>query len=83
VPTTFRTLTPYFAKNGWVWLPGASDGDYIDHLIAFDPETAEQVGSFELVEPIWGGTYATGFDSIWLGGGSGALRIPEEALPTD
>jgi streptogramin lyase len=82
-PQPFRTLTPLVAQNGWIWLPGASDGDYIDHLVAIDPDSLEQVGSFDLVEAMVGGSYGIGFDSIWISGDSGTLRIPEDALPTD
>lgn len=82
-PQPFRTLTPLVAQNGWIWLPGASDGDYIDHLVAIHPDSLEQVGSFDLVEAMPGGSYGVGFDSIWIGGSNGALRVPGEALSPD
>jgi hypothetical protein len=68
--------------NGRLWLPRVSGGDYVDALVAIDPQSLEIVDEFELGERFSEGEYTVAFDSIWVSGREGIMRVPAEALPT-
>jgi outer membrane protein assembly factor BamB len=73
---------PPLEVAGLLWLPKASGGDYVDTLVALDAGSLEVVEEFALGERFSEGSFIAAFESAWISGREGMVRVPASALPT-
>jgi hypothetical protein len=71
---------PQLEVDGRLWLVAPSSGDYVERLLALDAQTLEEVDEFVLPGRFTAGTVAVAFDSFWVSGREGTVRIPADAL---
>lgn len=71
---------PGLEVDGKLWLVRGAEGDWVDGLVAVDPETGEVVDEFDLPERFPETGIEAAFDSIWVGSTNGLLRVPVETL---
>lgn len=63
-----------------LWFAAPSGGDYVERLVALDAESLEVVDQFVLPGRFSAGTLAVAFNSFWVSGREGTVRVPAEAL---